>query len=75
MSHGSIREYAAALRPRYRAASKEEKGRLLDEFCAVTTGYHPKAAVRLLGRVALTPGRRRGRQRVVDAMKARGLFP
>jgi hypothetical protein len=36
MSHGSIREYAAALRPRYQAGSKEEKGRVLDEFCTVT---------------------------------------
>ena len=59
MSHGSIREYAAALRPRYQAASKEGKGRLLDEFCAVAR-YHRKAAVRLLSRAAPGAGRRRG---------------
>lgn len=62
MSYGSIREYAAALRPRYQTASKEEKGRVLDEFCAVT-GYHRKAAVRLLSRAARDVGRRRGRRR------------
>jgi hypothetical protein len=28
----SILEYAEALRPRYRKASKEEKGKMLDEF-------------------------------------------
>lgn len=72
MSYGSIREYAAAVRPRYRAASKAEKGRLLDEFCAVT-GYHRKAAVRLLGRAVLTPGRRRGRQRQYGTVVAAAL--
>ena len=45
----SVREYAEALRERYRRAGKGEKGRLLDEFCEVT-GYHRKSAVRLLGR-------------------------
>ncbi len=34
---------------RYRMSSREEKGRILDEFTAVT-GYHRKHAVRLLGR-------------------------
>jgi hypothetical protein len=47
MTRGSIREYAAAVRGRYAAAGKAEKGRLLDEFCRVT-GYHRKAAMRLL---------------------------
>ncbi len=47
MTRGSIREYAAALRGRYAVAGKIEKGNLLDEFCKVT-GYHRKAAVRLL---------------------------
>ena len=49
MTRGSIREDAAALRERYAAAGKAEKGRLLDGFCAAT-GYHRKAAVRLLRR-------------------------
>lgn len=32
----SKREYAAAVRGRYRRASKGEKGRILDEFVAAT---------------------------------------
>lgn len=58
MTLGSIREYAAAMRHRYLGAGKREKTRLLNEFCAVT-GYHRKAAVRLLGRPA-GKGERRG---------------
>ncbi len=56
MTRGSIREYAAALRARYATAGKAEKGRLLDGFC-VATGYHRKAAVRLLRRVPAEPRR------------------
>ncbi len=56
MTRRSIEEYAAALRGRYAAAGKTEKGRLLDGFC-VATGYHRKAAVRLL---RAAPGERRG---------------
>jgi hypothetical protein len=59
MTRGSIREYAAAVRERYRAAGKREQGRILDEFCR-TTGYHRKAAIRLLNRPPTWPGRRRG---------------
>jgi hypothetical protein len=44
----TVHEYAATLAPRYRAARRGEKGRILDEFCA-TTGMHRKAAIRLLG--------------------------
>ena len=56
MTRGSIREYAAAVRPRYLKASKREKKRILDEFCQVT-GYHRKSAIRLLRdpRGAATP--------------------
>ena len=39
----SIMEYAQALRSRYFGASKEEKGKMLDEFTQVT-GLHRKAA-------------------------------
>ena len=35
------------LRPRYRSAARSEKGRILDEFVAIS-GYHRKHAVRLL---------------------------
>ena len=43
----SRHELAAALRARYLKATRQEKGRLLDEFVA-TTGYHRKWACRLL---------------------------
>ena len=52
MTRAALGEYVAALRERYLAAGKKEKGRILDEFCR-TTGLHRKAAIRLL----------RGRQR------------
>lgn len=47
MTRGGVQEYAEALRERYSSATKAEKGAILDEFCR-TTGYHRKAAVRLL---------------------------
>ena len=72
MSPLAVREYAATMRQRYRAVRRRtEKGRLLDEFCAVT-GYHRKAAVRLLGR---EPERRprRGRPRQYGSAVAGAL--
>jgi len=54
------REYLARMRERYERADKAAKGRLLDEVCEVT-GYHRKAAIRLLRRPARRRGRRRGR--------------
>ena len=58
----SIREYAAAVRPRYAGASRAEQGLILDEFCQ-TTGYHRKSVVRLLGQRKAEPIERRGRPR------------
>jgi hypothetical protein len=56
-------EYAEALRARYRRAAKRDKGRILDEFVAVT-GYHRVYARRLLGRPPPPGGdRRRARAR------------
>jgi len=49
MTRVTVHEYAGALRPRYRAARKGSKGKILDEFCR-TTGMHRKAAIRLLGK-------------------------
>ena len=75
MTRQSIKEYLKAIRGRYLKASKEEKGRILDEFTKVT-GLHRKAAIRLLGRVIKpTAQRRRGRQRqydggVIEVLKA-----
>ena len=63
LTRGSIREYIEAVRERYLRATKREKGLILDEFIQVT-GYHRKAAVRLLHRDRLPrQGQRRWRQR------------
>ena len=73
MTRRSILEYAQALRPRYGKASKEEKRKMLDEFVQVT-GFHRKAAIRLLNRVSrLTSGKRRGRQRKYGSEVAEAL--
>jgi len=59
----SILEYAQALRSRYFGATREEKGKMLDEFTQVT-GLHRKAAIRLLHRLSRPgAGKRRGRPR------------
>ena len=73
MTRGSVMEYAAAVRGRYLAGGKKEKGEILDEFMKVT-GYHRKAAIRvLLKKLRCSPGRR-GRPRrygsVVEPLKA-----
>lgn len=62
MTRNSIREYATALRERYRKSTKQQKKFMLDEFCQ-TTGYHRKAAIRLLGADPPERGKRRGRPR------------
>ena len=61
MSTRAKREYVAAIYDRYRHARRPDKRRILDEFCAVT-GYHRKAAIRVLNRPAAgtaSPARRR----------------
>ena len=40
-------EYLQTIRPRYRSASRQDKMRILDEFCA-TCGYNRKYAIRIL---------------------------
>ncbi len=63
MSARAKREYVAAIYERYRRAGRVEKGHILSECCAVT-GYHRKAAIRLLNHPA--PGAARpARQRPV----------
>lgn len=56
----ATREYFTRMRERYDRADRTAKGHLLDEVCDVT-GYHRKAAIRLLRRTAAGPGARRGR--------------
>jgi len=74
MTRGSILEYTEAVRWRYLNARKREKGKILDEFIQVT-GYHRKAAIRLLHRKGLRKReQRRGRRRrygheTVDALR------
>ena len=73
MTRSSIREYAQALRSRYLGASKEEKGKMLDEFTQVT-GLHRKAAIRLLHRLGQPrTGKRRGRPRKYGTGAQEGL--
>jgi hypothetical protein len=62
MTRVTVHEYAAALRPRYRAARRREKAKILDEFCQAT-GFHRKAAVRLLNEEPQAKAVRRGRPR------------
>jgi hypothetical protein len=62
MTRGSILEYTEAVRWRYIKAKRREKGRILDEFTQVS-GYHRKAAIRLLRRDGSPrQGKRRGRR-------------
>ncbi len=59
MDRASIQAYAARQRERYQGAGRETKSQILDEVVAVT-GYHRKAAIRLLaGRKPPTGGQRR----------------
>jgi hypothetical protein len=61
MTLSSVKEYVAVIRDRYHKATKEEKGKILDEFVKVT-GYHRKAAIRLLYKMPKPAGiQRRGR--------------
>ena len=57
-----MREYADAVRPRYREAGRRAKREMLDEFVRVT-GYHRKTAIRLLSGRAVERHGRRGRRR------------
>ena len=61
MTRRSIMEYAQVLKNRYLGGSREEKGKMLDEFTEVT-GLHRKAAIRLLNRLG-EPKRGKGRGR------------
>jgi hypothetical protein len=49
MTRGGVKEYIEAIRERYLKGSRREKGQILDEVTKVT-GYHRKAAIRLLAR-------------------------
>jgi hypothetical protein len=74
MTRGSIREYVEAIRGRYFMVSKDEKGRILDEFTKAT-GCHRKAAIRLFHRKNKYPGSntKRGRPRRYSPAVVRAL--
>jgi hypothetical protein len=58
VTRNSIKEYAEAIKNRYRKETKNRKSRILDEFTK-TTGLHRKAAIRLLNRRSSALGRKR----------------
>src|SRR5271169_5609444 len=61
ISMGTRREITAVVVDRYRSAGRMDKGRILDELCAVT-GWHRKHAVRALAsHVGISPEVRRQR--------------
>jgi len=62
MSIGARHELARSVSVRYRSASRLDKGRILDEFCAAS-GYSRKHALRLVLRPPDTKRPRRGRKR------------
>lgn len=71
---GARREITAAVVRRYRSAGRADKGRILDELCAVT-GWHRKHAVRALAHVAISSEGRRERRptygaAIMDALVA-----
>ena len=59
MTRNSIKEYAEAIKNRYRLETKQRKSRILDEFTKAT-GLHRKAAIRLLN--CRSPAMRRKRR-------------
>lgn len=61
MSGDSKQEFRDAIQPRYSEASREEKGLILREFCAVCK-YHRKYAIRLLNQRKRGPTKRPGRK-------------
>jgi hypothetical protein len=74
ISTATRRELIQAVTQRYRAASIDEKRRILDEFVAVT-GYHRKHAIRVLNNSDGTaPSPRRGRLRLYDEAVRQALL-
>lgn len=69
MSGTTKSEYLAALKPRYRKATRVEKQAILNEFCTVC-GYNRKYAIRLLNSPRRTPNpknlSKRGRKKLYD---------
>ena len=68
ISMGARREITAVVAERYRVACRVDKGRILDELCAVT-GWHRKHGVRALAAsivaLSVAPRRRKATYGVV----------
>ena len=58
-------ELVATIRNRYQQASKKDKGRILDEFTAIT-GHYRKHGIRLLSGTASTDGKQVVGRRIYD---------
>ena len=58
-------ELVATIRDRYRQSSKKDKGRILDEFTAIT-GHHRKHGIRLLSETADNQGKQVVGRRIYD---------
>jgi hypothetical protein len=73
ISMGARREVVSAVAERYRAAGVKEKGRVLDELCALTN-WHRKHAIRALAQTGI-PKRlaRRGRRKQYGAAIRKAL--
>ena len=67
------KEITKATRQRYQKASREGKGKILDEICEIT-GWHRKHAIRVLNEPVLPPARR-GSKRLAGPKEARGRRP
>ena len=58
-------ELVATIRERYQQASKKDKGRILDEFTAIT-GHHRKHGIRLVSQTAGEQEKQVSRRRIYD---------
>ena len=67
MTPNGVKEYTEAIRGRYQRADKKGKGKILDEFVKVT-GYHRKAANRLLNKTIKLATKHRGRPKEYQAV-------
>ena len=65
-------ELVTAVAERYQRSTPAERGRILDEFVALT-GHHRKHAIRVLNGSSALPAVRRGRRSVYDEAVTEGL--
>lgn len=73
MTPAARAELANAVRQRYRSSNGKDKRRILDEFIAAT-GYHEKAAIRVLNREAIAKPPQRRRRPLLYDESARGAL-